>query len=575
MAQHIETKDERPLQHFWLKNFLAVDTTDSRLAPLDNACFYDLTNCQPVGFSNLHSVNDISAVLHDFSPEEPIYSWNINIQGVEHLLIATRATSYHPPNPNPITVLHLWDYNVATGVTTAISPPSTGQNFFDDDGSLDIVQWDYTKALIVANNGYWYWVPGSPATPVLDWPGDAQVPPVPPPTPTDPNPNAIPSGGNAIAVYNNMTWIASKRLLYFSASTDFTQFSTTQGGGFAGLTDPTLKSDVKALFVANGYLYVFGETSIDAISDVYYPIDPATGQQLATPSFTKLNISAIIGTDQADSIMVFGRAVLFANRMGVWSLYGTQVQQISAFDPNNMYMSSISGTWQYLAISERSISGGQVLTNALLNAAWRVVRSGDPIFPDGPFVVMWQQDAAGGKWWSLDYSEYGSLTHVVMALVNYAPALFGCIDNKLYQLIADPTSAPRARVMTSLWDLQDPITDKQVIRSGVRLTVTGDPAKIGVNINMDTVRDTFPLSLTQIGLLNVVNNTSQLVALQNSSGAAISLMNVDPPFFAYWGAAPGCFSKYIGYTLTTRRGSIFEINSFLLDYKLGPRWTGD
>jgi hypothetical protein len=50
---------------------------------------------------------------------------------------------------------------------------------------------------------------------------------------------------------------------------------------------------------------------------------------------------------------------------------------------------------------------------------------------------------------------------------------------------------------------------------------------------------------------------------------------VDPPFFAYWGAAPSCFSKYLGFTVTTRRGSIFEVNSFLLDYKLGPRWTGD
>jgi hypothetical protein len=63
VAQKIEGKDERPLQSFTLKNFLGVNTTNSRVAPPANEAFYNLENAQPIGFGNIHSINDISAEL--------------------------------------------------------------------------------------------------------------------------------------------------------------------------------------------------------------------------------------------------------------------------------------------------------------------------------------------------------------------------------------------------------------------------------------------------------------------------------------------------------------------------------
>jgi hypothetical protein len=567
VAQNVATKEERPLQHFWLKNFLGVDTTDSRLSPLDNACFYDLANCQPVGFSNLHSVADIGPLLHDFgstttTPTAAVYSdWNVNIQGTEHLLIATRDGN-------------LWDFNVSTKAVTQI-----GSGVAALDNSLDIAQWDYTTALIIASNGYWYWQGTGNITPVSAYPGGAN--------------SGLPGGGSAIAVYNQMVWVANGRLLLYSKAGDFTQWSTASGGGYTGLIDPTLKSNVTALFAANGYLYLFGETSVDAISDVYYPVDPASGVQLTTPSFTKLNLSAIIGTDQPESIMVFERLVLFANRLGVYKLYGTTVASVSSFDPNNVYLSSIDGTWQYLDFNHTTTitvstppsgsreytflskaSGGQVRTNALLNAAFLVRRLGDPIFPDGPVLMMYQKDQAGVKWWSVDYSNVGELTHVCMALVDYTPALFGYIDNKLYQLLADTTSAPAAHIMTALWDLGDPLSDKQAIKAGIRMTVQGDPSKLGVNVNMDTVRDSFPIFLNPIGMITWLNSTAQVVLWSSTATAQLYWINVEPPFLLYWGKAPNAFSKYLGFTVTTQRGTIFELNSFLLDWKAGPRWIG-
>ena len=40
----------------------------------------------------------------------------------------------------------------------------------------------------------------------------------------------------------------------------------------------------------------------------------------------------------------------------------------------------------------------------------------------------------------------------------------------------------------------------------------------------------------------------------------------------YYGKAPEGFSKNLGFTVRTQAGTQFELNGFLLDYKVGPRW---
>jgi hypothetical protein len=563
MAQKIEARTERPLQHFWLKRFLAVDTTDSRLALMDNACFYDLLNAQPVGFSNLHSVQDASAVLNDFGSHLVYRTWNVHLNpsktpddGTEYLICwATDNT--------------LWAYDVDQKTTTQIGTVAGGVN--------GIVQFDWQSALIIGDQGYWYWNGSGQIQPILTG-TNVTLPDGTPATGA-----AVPSGGAAIAVYQGMVWIAQGRMLYFSVPNNFVNFDTTAGGGWSALTDSTLKSDVTALFAANGYLYLFGTTSVDAISDVYYPVNPATGAQLATPSFTKLNLNAIVGTDQPESIIAYQRLVLFANRMGIWMIYGSTIERISGFDPNNNYLSSIDGTWQYLYFDQgfgpqpslltQQVSAGQVMSNALLCAAFLVYRKADPIFGTGPVIMMYQADMAGGKWWSADVADVGPLTYICTALVNKQPALFGFANNKLYQLFADPTSAPGARIMTGLWDFDDPLTDKQAIRAGVRMMLGGNPDRVGVKVMMDTTRDSYPISLSQIGLPEWTNQPSQITEWQTPGGTEVDWNMPNPPFLMYWGRAPQCWSPYIGFTMTTQPGTLFELNSMSLDYKLAARWS--
>lgn len=605
MSQKIESKEERPLQSFWLKAFLAVDTTDSRIAPPNNSCFYDLTNAQPLGFSNLHSVRDISEQLYDFGESTIYRTFNVNTLGIEYLILAGQDGT-------------LWAYVVDTsGEVPGANPigpngyPSIvdGEVYRIDDGNMAtdmsavVCQYDYTTALVLDSSNYWHW-----SGPLIQTSEGLK----PQPIAKVGTANGAPVGGEAITVYNSMVWIAQGRLLYFSKAgvasdspPGYSDFSTANGGGYSVMSDATLRSNVKALFAANGYLYVFGESSIDVISDVYIP------QGVSTPSFTRLNVSAVVGTDQVDSIMTYKRLVLFANKYGFWKLYGTTVETLSGQDPNSAYLSTIDGTVQYLTFDHyvagrqwinnssqtvgwennsgqqvfwqmassvpylQTISGGQVISNKLLCAAFLVVRKNDPVFGSGTFILMYQADAAGGKWWSALYTAAGELTHIHTAFVDQAPALFGMINNQLYQLFAVAVSSPASRILTSLWDFGDPISAKQALRAGIRVSIYGgDPAAAQINVFLDTLRNSFPVDLGHVGAIQWVNNQYQSVGWVNGSGNDVYWIS-PVPYLNYNGKAPECFSPYLGFRVTTEQGTVYELNQFSLDYKLAQRWVGE
>lgn len=525
MAQKIEDpKQERPLQSFPLKNFLAVNTTNARTALQDQA-LYNLENAQPIGLANIHSINDIGALLHNYAGDTIYYDSSLNIGGTDYLIQASTNGKLFAYNVNLNTVSQINGANVLSGSTTWVT------------------QWNSTTALIIDGSGYFTWTGSGNITSIGGVTG-------------------APSSGNTIAVYQNRVWITQGRVLFFSASGSFSDFTVADGGGSVTLNDPTLRSNVRAMYAFNGYLYYWGTSSVNAISDLYVP----AGASPPTPGFTNLNLSAIIGTDQPSSIMAYGRLILFANRWGVWSLYGTQVQSISSQDPNNQYQSSIDGTWQYVNF-QQPVSGGQVISNNLLCACFLIQRNSDPIFGSNTVLMIYQGDAAGGKWWS---ANYGAVTRISTAFVNDAPAIFAYIGNQLFQLFANTASSPAANIKTALWDFGDPITQKQAIRGGVGMSILGGAGS--PTLSLDTPSSSTPFATSLIGAVQWVNQFGVPVTWVNSLNQPVTW--TPGLFTTFWGDAPQGFSKYLGYTLTVPQGTSFELNSFLMDYKWGARWVG-
>lgn len=601
MAQKIEAKTERPLQTFFLKNFAAVNTVASRMSAPQDACFWDLTNAQPIGFSNLHSINDASAPIYDFGGSRVYADFNVNLNNIERMVIATTDGK-------------LWLYDV--GTPGAIPEVVNANLPLSGTDALDIAQYDNNSFLVIDSSGYYYYTTIAGESPA----GSREHGMVAISTPSHPDTTGgSPTSGNAIAVYNNMVWIAKGRTLYYStagAASDsppgYANFTEAAAGGWETINDQTLRSDIKALFPANGLLYLFGESSVDAIGNVNVQVTVDTANIThAVTNYTRQNITAIIGTEHVESIVAFGRLVFFCNQMGIWMIYGTTVQQAST-DVNNGYMSGIDGTWQYLDFNHYNdavqwinndadivdwensapqtvqwmldnyqpflfrISGGQVKTNNLFCAAFVVVRKNDPVMGSGNFLVMYQGDASGQnyKWWFADWTaDIGPITHVCCAFVNYAPALFGYIGNKLYRFFADPASAPSARVMTALWDFGDPLSDKQALRAGIRVSLNKAQSDAAIRVNLDTLTESYPIPLGDVGTVDWVNDIENLVPWQNNVPTPAAWQNWRN-FLYYHGRAPESYSKNLGFTLRTQRGTQFELNLFALDYKVGPRWVG-
>jgi hypothetical protein len=523
VAQKVETRDERPLQSFSFKNFLAVNTTNQRTG-LPNEAFANLENAQPIGAANIHSIADISGLLHNYGADTIYTDINANIGNVEYLIQAATNGKLFSYNVGNTTVTQINGAILLAGSATAMT------------------QWQNTNVLIVDSTGYYQWNGAGNIAAITG--------------------TGAPTSGNAIAVYQNRAWIAQGRILYYSAPGSFSDFTTASGGGFTVLVDSTLRSNIQQLLSANGYLYIFGVTSVDQISDLYIP----AGASPPTPNFTKLNVSPSIGTDQIYSIVSYGRLVLFANRWGIWRLYGTSIDPISGVDPNNSYQSSIDGTMQYAAFNP-TMSAALTVSRQLLCAGFLLKRNADPTYGSNTVIAMYQGNPAGGRWW---FANYGTVTRIATAFVNNQYAMFAYIGNSMYQLFANLGSSPPAIVSTALWDFGDPITQKECIRGGIGLSATGSAS---VTLNLDTPQSTYPFTVSVVGQVQWINNLGATVTWVNNAAQVVQW--APGQFQTYWAAAPRGFAKYVGFTLNTAQGTVFELNSFLLDYKWGARWVGN
>lgn len=126
----------------------------------------------------------------------------------------------------------------------------------------------------------------------------------------------------AIETYSDIVWTSINTKMTFSAAGSVSEFSTFAGGGSSPATDSFLRDRIVALQQANGFLYRLADSSINAISNVQTSSNGIT-------TFNNTNVDAQIGTAWRDSVVAFGRAIVFANPNGVYALYGGAAEKVS------------------------------------------------------------------------------------------------------------------------------------------------------------------------------------------------------------------------------------------------------
>jgi hypothetical protein len=428
-------------------------------------------------------------------------------------------------------------YNIDTNTSTTIK---TG---FSGSGSR-CAQYKNLAVLFIDSTGYYSW-DGTTFSAALSGTG-------------------VPGSGSEIAVYAGRVWIVQKRTIAFSGADDgsaapwitlsaSSAWTPANGSGFVQMTDPTIKGDITRLWVQNGYLYIFSQSSINIISDVYVP----TGASPPVPVFSNLNINANIGTDQPGSVFSFGRAIAFASSYGAYQMYGVADEKLSTV---------IDGTWGEYD-NTLAISGGSVAVNNIVCAGFLFKQYADEWVAARTVIAMYFDK----KWW---FANYGALTFITNAVKTGAPIMFGFIGNKMYQLFAaitagQITSSPPTLAMTPLWAMEDPIAKKRVIRVGFQYSV--EVAAGSTALTVDTTNTSVQVTgSSSLQATSWINNSSSITQWQNNALAIVTWFSSNQTLL-WSGSPPGSFDNFVGMTLTTQ-GTVYELDAFYMDYKLGARW---
>lgn len=506
-----------------MRQFLGVNTRASRTA-IPDGYFYNLENVIPIGDQNMPVVPNISGLLFDYTTDLIYRSQPLNLAGTEYLInFATDGKVF------------LYNIGAQTSAQINVGNLLSGSN-------SQAVQWSNTVVLFIDSSGYYSY----DGTTFVHQTG-----------------TGVPTTGVAIGVYENRVWIVNGRLLLCSGVNDYTAPSWTVANGAAtfSLTDPTLRSAVQRVLAANGYLYIFSSTGITAVSNVYVP----SGLSPPTPSATIANLQALIGTDQPYSIFPYDRNVQFASRYGLHNLIGVDAPKFSA---------DIDGTWKYVDFTQ-AITGGQCVVNNILCSAFLVKRLNDPTFGSNTILVMWfSRDSTNANtgvnettdiFW---FGNFGALTLITTGFVNGVPALFGFIGNKLFQLFADPTTAPNTAVWTKLYPMEDELARKQMMQLGVfadfnqlggsfQLFADSSTGSVNSNINTNVLTGLW---------INAAGVTGQWI---NATAVLGGWVGVSPALLT--AVAPGMYDHYIGLRLVTS-GYNYVLHLLAMDYKLGDRW---
>ena len=345
-----------------------------------------------------------------------------------------------------------------------------------------------------------------------------------------------------VATFGGRVWVASGRTLYYSAVDSATDFTSVSAGNLT-LTDSTLRGNIKAIVSANNFLYIFGETSINIISDLRVTTD-------GTTLFTNTNVSASIGTRRTDAIFPYFRSLLFMNDYGMYALVGSTTSKLS--DP-------LDGIFPHIDFSA-PITGGQVLINNILCAAFNFTYNDPTTSPATPRQV--QAIFFDKKWF---IASQGSINYVASVPVEGTIKLYGVADKDLYQLYGDENAAINTTIRTALMPLNDPIRTKQALKFGVEATLSESAT---FNITVDSEVGSSPAYVLSNNI-QWLNNAGQVIPWINNSSQTIGWLQ-SSGYFLYKSDAQQ-YGKYLGLTLTSADPA-FVINTFEMEHELRVRF---
>jgi hypothetical protein len=306
--------------------------------------------------------------------------------------------------------------------------------------------------------------------------------------------NLMPFGiaGTTAETYAGAVWVANGNKCSFTAPDSVSNFSTSAGGGSFINTNSFQRANYIRLIQTNGTLYLISDSSVDAISNVTTNV--ANG--VSTTTFNNSNIDPQTGTPWRDSVTVFGRAVVFANATGIYTLFGGAAEKVSG-PLDGLFANATFNTGAMGGITPISAIASLFSIRCFLFAFTTI----------NPFTNVLQTMMAGWdgtKWFMI--TQINTMGLIATSEANSNLTAYGATATSLYPMLTTPSASLQKVLQTKL----RPEPTLTIVKQVNRLYLTAETA-LGetptIQIGIDTERGPGPLETQNVsGTLTFVGS---------------------------------------------------------------------
>lgn len=324
------------------------------------------------------------------------------------------------------------------------------------------------------------------------------------------------TAGTTLAVFQGRVFLGGGRLLQYTGTGGFDDFSAADAAGALIIVDADLTHAITALRNYNNYLFIMGDQSVKQIGNI------SLNSSGNVTLFTILTLSSDQGTIYPRSCGSFNRVFMFANTNGIYAVFGSSVQKIS--DDLDGIFKLIDFTQQpQFAIAD---------FNNIHNAVW-LVRYIDPLSVERSILITFN----GKKWFVC--SQGNSLAAITAAstLASGMNLTFASSGSDITQILSNPTAPVAFTARTALTHHGNAVQRKKTIHGG--WAITG-------------------------GIATTIN-----FLLESDESSQSSAQNVLAKFFAYlFSNNPGNVAgRYLGATITGSAPVGFTLSNAAIEYQ--------
>jgi hypothetical protein len=247
-------------------------------------------------------------------------------------------------------------------------------------------------------------------------------------------PTGLP-GIYCMEVYGSRLWVFGKDVASFSAPSNGADFSTTDGGGSFGYFGDKLVYSYMAAHAVGGYLYVFGDSSTDLISNLVLT-GSGTPESPFTTNFNHENVDPQVGQRFPRPVGVLGRYSALFNMDDIFLMQGGDAQSVG--DKINGIWNTLDTSLYLPTFAAASIRGFRVI---LVNG-----RFVDPFGVTRNLILIWHP-TRGREFWSVA-SQGIELTNIGSYEQDSNIRPYGTDGAHLYRLFAQPDPTLIKRLAT-------------------------------------------------------------------------------------------------------------------------------